>query len=57
MQTADGAHDAASVLAFWRNAGPRRWFAKDEAFDAAFRSRFAALHLAAARRLLDGFGV
>lgn len=23
---------AAEVLAFWREAGPEKWFAKDEAF-------------------------
>lgn len=36
------------VLAFWRDAGPSRWFAKDEAFDALFRQRFEAAHEAAA---------
>lgn len=45
--------DAASVLRFWRDAGPRKWFAKDPAFDAEFSMRFAPLHLAAARRELD----
>ncbi|ARP84607.1 hypothetical protein CAL12_17930 [Bordetella genomosp. 8] len=45
--------DAAAVLEFWKDAGPRKWFAKDAAFDAAFSERFAALHLAAARRALD----
>ena len=24
------------VVAFWREAGPKRWFAKDEAYDASF---------------------
>jgi uncharacterized protein (DUF924 family) len=38
----------ASVLAFWRDAGPRRWFRQDDAFDAAFRERFLAAHEAAA---------
>lgn len=41
---------AAEVVAFWREAGPARWFAKDEAFDAEFSARFLALHHAAARR-------
>ena len=36
------------VLTFWRQAGPSRWFAKDEAFDATFRQRFEAAHEAAA---------
>jgi len=28
------------VLAFWREAGPARWYAKDDAFDADMRRRF-----------------
>ncbi len=46
---------AAALLAFWLDAGPKRWFARDDAFDAALRERFMALHLAAARRELDGW--
>jgi uncharacterized protein (DUF924 family) len=46
------AHD---VAAFWRDAGPRRWFAKDDAFDAEFKSRFEAAHHAAATGALDGW--
>jgi uncharacterized protein (DUF924 family) len=34
---------AADVLAFWRAAGPAKWFKKDTAFDAKIVSRFAAL--------------
>lgn len=41
------------VVAFWKEAGPGKWFAKDEAFDALFRERFEAVHFAAARRELD----
>lgn len=41
------------VVAFWRNAGPERWFAKNEAFDADFIARFADAHQAAARSELD----
>jgi uncharacterized protein (DUF924 family) len=37
------------VLAFWRAAGPDKWFAKDEAFDEACRERFLLTHEAAAR--------
>lgn len=37
------------VIAFWREAGPPRWFAKDNAFDAEIRARFEDLHHAAAR--------
>jgi len=49
------AADAAAVVAFWRDAGPSRWFAKNEAFDSEFRERFLDAHLAAARRELDGW--
>jgi uncharacterized protein (DUF924 family) len=41
------------VIAFWKEAGPSKWFAKDDAFDAAFRDRFEAAHFRAARRELD----
>lgn len=40
---------AGRVVAFWRDAGPRQWFAKDPAFDAAFRDLFLSLHERAAR--------
>ena len=43
----------ADVLGFWREAGPRRWFARDDVFDLRFRERFLVAHLAAARRELD----
>lgn len=43
----------ADVVAFWVEAGPPKWFAKDDAFDAEFRRRFEADHLAAARRERD----
>lgn len=39
----------AEVIAFWRDAGPKRWFSSDSEFDAEFRERFLDLHLAAAR--------
>jgi uncharacterized protein (DUF924 family) len=45
--------DAAAVVQFWVDAGPRKWFAKDAAFDAGFSGRFSAMHFAAARRELD----
>ena len=32
----------ADILAFWRDAGPTRWFGKDAAFDDAIRHRFLA---------------
>lgn len=31
------------MLAFWREAGAKKWFAKDEAFDAACMARFRRL--------------
>lgn len=43
------------VVGFWKEAGPGKWFAKDEAFDDLFRQRFEAAHVRAARRELDGW--
>jgi uncharacterized protein (DUF924 family) len=37
-----------AVLAFWREAGPKKWFVKDAAFDETIRSRFLTTHEAAA---------
>ena len=48
---------ASNVLAFWREAGPTKWFKKDAAFDAGFSERFLAGHEAAARRELDDWAV
>jgi len=36
------------VLAFWRAAGPDRWYTRDEAFDTEVRRRFVALWRSAA---------
>ena len=44
-----------AVVAFWTEAGPGKWFAKNDGFDAEFRRRFEAAHFAAARRELDGW--
>ena len=44
-----------SVVAFWKEAGPDKWYAKEEAFDREFRDAFHDLHWAAARRELDGW--
>jgi uncharacterized protein (DUF924 family) len=46
------AEDPSSVVQFWRDAGPKMWFAKDADFDHRFRERFLAQHEAAARREL-----
>jgi len=51
----DGAHPAVTpqdVLAFWRAAGPDKWFTKDAAFDDDIRTRFLATYEAAAARRL-----
>lgn len=40
--------DAADVVAFWREAGPDRWYTKDDGFDRAIETRFGALHSRAA---------
>ena len=37
------------VVDFWRQAGPDKWFSKDESFDEACRQRFLATYEAAAR--------
>ena len=39
-----------TIVAFWRDAGPAKWFAKDDAFDTELRARFLDEHFAAARR-------
>jgi len=41
--------EAQKVVAFWSEAGPALWFAKDAQFDARFRERFLRDHEAAAR--------
>jgi uncharacterized protein (DUF924 family) len=46
---------AADVLAFWRGAGPERWYKKDDGFDADIRSRFLATYRAAAAGELAGW--
>ncbi len=40
---------ASDVVAFWRDAGPDRWFTKDDAFDRRFHTQGLALYEAAAR--------
>jgi uncharacterized protein (DUF924 family) len=47
--------EAAAVVAFWREAGPALWFAKNAEFDRRFRERFLTLHEAAARGELAGW--
>lgn len=47
---------SADVVAFWREAGPARWFRKDTAFDDVFRLGFLALHERAAHSELAAWG-
>ena len=44
---------SAEVVSFWREAGPERWFEKDDGFDLTIRTRFLAIHEAAARSELS----
>lgn len=44
---------AADVIAFWREAGQARWFARDAELDRQIQSRFSALHTEAAAGRLD----
>jgi len=43
------------VLAFWRAAGPDKWFEKDDAFDGEIRERFLDAYTAAAAGRLAGW--
>ncbi len=43
-RTRDVPPEARAIVAFWRAAGPDLWFAKDRAFDMAFRDRFLTRH-------------
>lgn len=43
----------AEVLAFWRGAGPNKWFERDDVLDAQIRSKFLAAYEAAAAGRLD----
>ena len=44
-----------AVLSFWREAGPKRWFAQEPAFDTQIRERFLATHEAAAAGTLSAW--
>jgi len=43
------------VIGFWRSAGPKKWFARNTAFDEAIRLKFEPVHHAAARGAYDGW--
>lgn len=47
---------AEDVVRFWRDAGPRRWFQRDDDFDARFRDGFLVAHEAAAAGRLQAWG-
>ncbi len=47
--------DAASVLEFWQNAGPKTWFSKSDAFDTSIKQQFGALHEKAAANELSSW--
>lgn len=49
------AEAARAVVKFWKKAGPKRWFAKSDAFDRSFKNQFLALHEAAARHQHDAW--
>ena len=51
----DATPTASDIVAFWREAGPKRWFEKDTAFDDEIRNRFLAVHEAAAAGKLAGW--
>ena len=40
--------DPQIIVDFWRDAGPERWFAKSDAFDATIRQRFGDIYEQAA---------
>jgi len=44
---------AAEILEFWTAAGPAKWYAKDDAFDAAIQARFKTTYEAAAKGACD----
>lgn len=42
-----------AIVTFWREAGPGKWFEKDERFDTTCRDSFLDQHLAIAARRHD----
>ena len=44
-----------AVLAFWREAGPNKWFTKDTVFDEEIRQRFLETYEAATAEKLSGW--
>lgn len=50
---ADGHDEARGIVAFWHEAGPKRWFTRDAAFDAQCEALFLPTHLRASRGELE----
>jgi uncharacterized protein (DUF924 family) len=46
---------ASDIVAFWREAGPKRWFEKNAGFDDEIHRRFLATHEAAAAGKLSSW--
>ena len=46
---------AAEIVSFWSKAGPDKWFAQDDGFDQAIRSRFLPTYEAAANGDLEAW--
>ena len=47
--------DAHDIVAFWKNAGPAKWFGGGAAFDRECEMLFYDAHFAASLRTLDGW--
>ncbi|MCF8477116.1 MAG: DUF924 family protein [Pseudolabrys sp.] len=43
----------AEIVSFWRDAGPKAWFSKNDELDAEIRRRFLGIHETAAEGLLS----
>jgi uncharacterized protein (DUF924 family) len=46
---------ATDIIGFWRDAGTKRWFTHDPAFDGTITERFGEAHIAASRGVLSGW--
>ena len=57
MSTADDTawHRPEDVTAFWRGAGPKKWFVNDASFDREIATRFLGTHEAAASGRLSNW--
>src|SRR5271154_7181942 len=55
MMTCDNTPAPADVLTFWRQAGPERWYTRDDAFDAEVRCRYLGLWQKAAAGQLSAW--